>query len=54
MPGEEREKLKDRARGIMRNPYEHINVSLRTLDIVIAVCSAAIIVLSLFGIFGGR
>ena len=51
--GEEIEKLKARARGINRNPYEHVNVSLRTLNIVIAVCSAAIIILLLFGIFGG-
>jgi hypothetical protein len=53
MSGEETEKLKARARGIRRNPYEHMNVSLRTLDIVIAACSAAIIVLLLLGIFGG-
>ncbi|MDR1133845.1 MAG: hypothetical protein LBL05_06745 [Synergistaceae bacterium] len=50
---EETEKLKARARGIRRNPYENINVSLRTLDIVIAAGSAAIIILLLLGIFGG-
>jgi hypothetical protein len=53
MPGEETEKLKARASGIRRNPYENIDVSLRTLDIVIAVCSAAIIILLLLGIFTG-
>ena len=45
------EKLKARARGINRNPYENIDVSLRTLDFIIAVCSAAIIILLLFVIF---
>jgi hypothetical protein len=44
MPGEETEKLKARAKGITRNPYENIDISLRTLDIVIAACSAAIII----------
>jgi hypothetical protein len=53
MSDEEAEKLKARARGIKHNPYENINVSLRTVDIVIAACSAAIIVLLLFGIFTG-
>jgi hypothetical protein len=51
--GEEAEKLKARARGIRHNPYENIDVSLRTLDIVIAACSAAIIILLLVGIFIG-
>jgi hypothetical protein len=50
----ETEKLAARARGIRRNPYENIDVSLRTLDIVIAVCSAAIIILLLLGIFGAE
>jgi hypothetical protein len=53
---EEAEKLKAlvrRAKGIRHNPYENIGVSLRTLDIIIVVCSAAIIILLLFGIFGG-
>jgi hypothetical protein len=53
MPAEETEKLKARARGVRRNPYEHMNISLRTVDIVIAACSAAIIILLLLGIFGG-
>jgi hypothetical protein len=50
---EEIEKLKARASGIRRNPYENISVSLRTLDIVIAVCSGAVIILLLLGIFFG-
>jgi hypothetical protein len=50
---EEAEKLAPRAGGIRRNPYEHINVSLRTLDVIIAVCSAAILIFILLGIFGG-
>jgi hypothetical protein len=44
------EKLKARAKGIKRNPYEHVNVSLRTLDIVIAACSAAIIILFIISV----
>jgi hypothetical protein len=53
MSDEEIEKLKARARGITRNPYANVNVSLYTLDIVIVACSVAIIILLLFGVFGG-
>ncbi|MDR2179180.1 MAG: hypothetical protein LBP21_02620 [Synergistaceae bacterium] len=52
-PEEEAERLASRAAGIRRNPYENIDVSLRTLDIVIAACSAATIILLLLGIFAG-
>ncbi|MDR1377531.1 MAG: hypothetical protein LBJ36_00545 [Synergistaceae bacterium] len=39
-----------RARGLRRNLYEHVNLSLRTVDIVITIVSILIIALILLGI----
>ena len=48
MTSEEEKKL-TRARGIRRNLYEHINLSVRTVDIIIAVLTALIITLIILG-----
>jgi hypothetical protein len=39
-----------RARGLRHNLYEHINLSLRTIDIIIAVVAVAIIVFIILGV----
>jgi hypothetical protein len=46
----EEEKIAARAKGLRRNLYEHVDVSVRTLDIIIAACGVAIIVLVILGI----
>jgi hypothetical protein len=45
MPSDDEiEKLKQRAKGIKLNPYEHINIRPRTLDIFIAAVTIAAII----------
>jgi hypothetical protein len=50
VPRDGREK---RARGLRRNPYEHIGISLRTADIIIAAVSISIIIFIVLGIVKG-
>ncbi|MDR1651616.1 MAG: hypothetical protein LBR87_07495 [Synergistaceae bacterium] len=48
------EKRAARARGLRRNLYEHVDISLRTLDIVIVLCAAFIIGAVILGILSAR
>ncbi|MDR3321560.1 MAG: hypothetical protein LBS93_03855, partial [Synergistaceae bacterium] len=42
------------AAGLRRNLYEHVTVSLRTLDIIIAACAILIVILVIAGAIQGR
>ena len=46
---QEAEKRARAAGGLRRNLYEHITLSKRTLDIIIAVCALLIFALTVFG-----
>jgi hypothetical protein len=49
---EKREKTA-RAAGLRRNLYEHINVSVGTIDVVIAITAMAIVIFIILGIIKG-
>jgi hypothetical protein len=46
----EEEEKRTQARGLRHNLYEHINLSLRTVDIIIAVLTILIIALIILGV----
>jgi hypothetical protein len=52
--GKPREKEEARPAGLRHNLYENVTVSLRTLDIIIAVCALLIVILVIVGAIQGR
>ena len=42
------------ASGLRHNLYRHVTLSVRTLDIIIAVCALLIVLLALLGAFHGQ
>ncbi|MDR1535946.1 MAG: hypothetical protein LBU64_12775 [Planctomycetota bacterium] len=42
------------ARSVRRNPYDRVDVPIRTMDIIIILCAATIVLLIVFGVYASK